>query len=709
MAVQIRLPHVLASVLLVSACSDAPAPARDDGGSAGPVAGDDDGDERDAVTRADASTKPSPLDGSTGTTTRADGGSSATKSDAQSGTTKDASQPTDPAGPVGPGPSGFYSVERLDRGLVAVEGAGGVYVGFRLFADEYDPADAQPAAFALLRDGVEITKLTGATNYVDAMGSANSRYAVRSADGVTSAEVTPLAEPYLRVPIEAPAGGKTDGAPTCETASEAYTYSANDASAADLDGDGAYELILKWDPSNSKDNSQSGCTGNVYLDAYQLDGTRLWRIDLGPNIRAGAHYTQFMVYDLDGDGLAELAVKTAPGTRDGKNAFLSKGPAEADDDSKVYRSVSNPGGRTGYILTGPEYLTVFDGKTGSERDTVNFDQARGSVKDWGDDYGNRVDRFLGAVAYLDDTGLPSVVMARGYYTRSTLVAFNFRDGKLTRLWKFDSNQTARDAKNKPFSGQGAHSMSVANVDDDRGQELIYGAMVVDHDGKGRCSTGYGHGDALHVSDLVTTRPGLEVFMPHEDGAQPSYDLHDASSCETLVLGPVTGNDTGRGVAADLTDSPGAELWSSGGPGLLSSAGERIGAMPSSTNFLAYWDGDDYRELVDKTSVNKYGAGELVRCAECTANNTTKSNPALVADLLGDYREEVVWRETDSRALRIYTTTIPTQRRLFTLMHDPQYRVAIAWQNTAYNQPAHPSFALSKDGPQPPRPDVHYAR
>jgi hypothetical protein len=132
-------------------------------------------------------------------------------------------------------------------------------------------------------------------------------------------------------------------------------------------------------------------------------------------------------------------------------------------------------------------------------------------------------------------------------------------------------------------------------------------------------------------------------------------------------------------------------------------------MPSSTNFLAYWDADDYRELVDKTSVSKYGAGELMRCAECAANNTTKSNPALVVDLLGDYREEVIWRETDSRALRIYTTTIPTQRRLFTLMHDPQYRVAIAWQNTAYNQPPHPSFALSKDGPPPPRPDVHYAR
>ncbi|MEY4514915.1 MAG: hypothetical protein RLZZ450_7037 [Pseudomonadota bacterium] len=703
---QIRLPQVLASVLLLAACSSTPVPRRDDGGSTNdPAEGDDDGTDSDAVARTDAGPGQSSSDGATRPTTRLDGSASPTPG-ADGGSGPDTTKPT---GPIGPGPSGFYSVERLDRGLVAVQIAGGVYVGFRLFADEYDPAATQPAAFTLLRDGVEITKLSGATNYVDPMGSAKSRYAVRTAAGATSAEVTPLAQPYLRVPIEPPAGGKTDGSPTCETANEAYTYSANDASAADLDGDGAYELILKWDPSNSKDNSQSGCTGNVYLDAYKIDGTRLWRIDLGPNIRAGAHYTQFMVYDFDGDGLAELAVKTAPGTRDATDTFLGKGPAESDDDSKVYRSLSNASGRTGYILTGPEYLTVFDGKTGRERDTVDFDQARGSVKDWGDDYGNRVDRFLAAVAYLDDTGLPSVVMARGYYTRTTLVAYNFRAGKLTQLWKFDSNQSARDAKNKPFSGQGAHAMSVANVDADRGQELIYGAMVVDHDGKGRCSTGYGHGDALHVSDLVTTRPGLEVFMPHEDGAQPSYDMHDASTCETLVLGPVNGNDTGRGVAADLSASPGAELWSAGGPGLLSSAGERVGSMPSSTNFLAYWDGDDYRELVDKTSVSKYGAGELVRCAECAANNTTKSNPALVADLLGDYREEVIWRETDSRALRIYTTTIPTQRRLFTLMHDPQYRVAIAWQNTAYNQPPHPSFALVADGAPPARPDVHYAR
>lgn len=614
-----------------------------------------------------------------------------------------------PSSALAPG-SGFYRMERLDRGLVALQTPRGVFVSFRLLGDEYEP-NARTIRFELLRDGRVIAQLDGPTSYLDASGTAKARYTVRAVvggvAGEPSAAVSPLAEGYLRVPLKPPPAGTTPGSPTCQTPNERYTYSANDASAADLDGDGAYELIVKWDPSNSKDNSQSGCTGNVFLDAYKLDGRRLYRLDLGPNVRAGAHYTQFFAYDLDGDGKAELALKTAPGTRDGTGAFLKLGPAASDDDRADYRSKQNASGRTGYVLSGPEYLTVFDGATGAERATVPFDPERGKVSSWGDDYGNRVDRFLGAVAYLDNTGLPSLVMARGYYTRTTLAAYTFRGGQLKRQWKFDSNATPRDARGKPFTGQGAHAMSVANVDADPQQELIYGAMVIDHDGKGKCSTGFGHGDALHVSDFVPERPGLEVFMPHEDKSQPSYDLHDASTCQVIVQGPVTGKDTGRGVAADvLASNPGAELWSSGGPGLVSArSGARVGNMPASTNFLVYWDGDELRELLDKTSVSKYGGGELLRCDACDSNNGTKATPALVADLFGDFREEIVWREKDSSALRIYTTSVPTQRRLPTLMHDPQYRVAIAWQNVAYNQPPHAGFRIAPDMKDPPRPDI----
>jgi rhamnogalacturonan endolyase len=610
------------------------------------------------------------------------------------------------------GGDGFYRMEALDRGLIAVQVQGGVFVGFRVLGTEHDPDAAAPVTYELLRDGELITTLTGATNYLDADGSASAQYAVRPLYGATAAEPSASAsvwsEPYLRIPLDIPASGTTPGSPTCETANESFSYSASDASAADLDGDGRYELLLKWDPSNAKDNSQSGCTGPVLIDAYTLAGERLWRLDLGRNIRAGAHYTQLVAIDFDGDGRAELALKTAPGTRDATGAFLSLGPAAGDDDDADYRSVANAGGRTGFVLSGPEYLTVFDGATGAERATVAFEQARGSVNAWGDDYGNRVDRFLATAAYLDDSGLPSIVMARGYYTRTTLTAWTFRGDELRMTWKFDSDQTPEDDDGDPYTGQGAHSLSVANVDDDPEQEIVYGAMAIDHDGSGLCSTGYNHGDALHVGDLVPSHPGLEAFMCNEDGDHPAWHLRDARSCEIVREGPVNGEDTGRCVAADVVDdSPGAEMWASSVDGLIASdSGESVGNKPSATNFLVYWDGDDLRELLDQTSITKPGAGDaLLRCSECTANNGTKATPTLVADLVGDWREEVIWRETDSSALRLYTTTVLTERRLFTLMHDPQYRIAVAWQNVAYNQPPHPSFALGPELPDPSRPDI----
>jgi rhamnogalacturonan endolyase len=607
---------------------------------------------------------------------------------------------------------GFYRMERLNRGVVAVAVQGGVYVGFRMFGYEYDPEHADRTAYELYRDGMLIATLTDSTNYLDDGGSASSKYSVRAVlDGVRGDEsesVPVWAQNYLRVPLQVPQGGTTPGSPQCETANEAYTYSANDASAADLDGDGDYEIVLKWDPSNSKDNSQSGCTGNVFIDAYELDGTRLWRIDLGRNIRAGAHYTQFIVYDLDGDGKAEMALKTAPGTRDGSGALLALGPAANDDDNADYRSIDNASGRSGYVLSGPEYLSVFEGQTGKELVTVAFDQAREKVSDWGDNYGNRVDRFLAAAAYLDDTGLPSFVMARGYYTRTTLTAWNYRGGALTQLWKFDSNVTPKDANGHAFSGQGSHSMTVANVDDDLGQEIMYGAMAIDHDGKGLCSTGYNHGDAIHIGDFVPSRPGLEFFMCNEDGKHPAYHLRDARTCEILQEGPINGADTGRCVADDVfAGNDGAEMWASSVDGMLAAeSNANLGAKPGSQNFVIWWDADETRELEDKTAITKYGmTGDLESCSECASNNGTKSTPALSADLIGDWREEVIWREADSSALRLYTTTAVTQRRLFTLMHDPQYRVAIAWQNVAYNQPPHPSFQIGTGMQAPPRPNI----
>ncbi|SBT47953.1 rhamnogalacturonan lyase family protein [Micromonospora narathiwatensis] len=584
-----------------------------------------------------------------------------------------------------PPPTGAKQMEKLDRGLISVRSGSANLVSWRLLGTE-----TTGVAFNLYRGSTKVnsTPITGATNYLDGGAAAGSAYTVRAvvngAEQAASAPALQFPNGYLDVPIQPPPGGTT---PT----GEAYTYSANDASVADLDGDGRYEFVLKWDPSNSKDNSQSGYTGNVYVDAYSLTGTRLWRIDLGRNIRAGAHYTQFQVYDYDGDGRAEVAMKTADGTRSGTGQVIGSSSADHRNSS-------------GYVLAGPEYLTMFDGRTGAALSTVDYDPPRGTVSSWGDSYGNRVDRFLAATAYLDGER-PSLIMARGYYTRAVIAAWDFRDGTLRKRWTFDSNTSGNGAA----AGQGNHNLSVADVDGDGRQEIVYGAAAIDDNGRLLWSTGNGHGDALHVGDLDPSRPGLEVFKVDEDGTKPSSYLADARTGQVLWQTAPNG-DNGRGVSDDIwAGSPGAESWSAAVDGLLNTKGQNIGRKPSSQNFLIWWDGDPVRELLDATKIDKYGPSgdtRLLTGSGVASNNGTKSTPALSGDILGDWREEVVWRTSDSTALRIYSTPTPTSLRIHTLMHDPQYRVSIAWQNTAYNQPPHTGFFLGDGMATPPAPNIY---
>jgi rhamnogalacturonan endolyase len=277
------------------------------------------------------------------------------------------------------------------------------------------------------------------------------------------------------------------------------------------------------------------------LQAYKLDGTLLWQINLGINIREGAHYTQFMVYDLDGDGRAEVACKTADGTVDGKGKVI--GEPNADWRSKE-------GTAAGKILDGPEFLTVFDGLTGAALATTNYIPARGTVADWGDRYGNRVDRFLACIAYLDGKR-PSLVMCRGYYTRTVLAAWNWRDRKLTHVWTFDSDDGTPG--NDVYRGQGNHNLSVGDVDGDGRDEIIYGSCVIDDNGKGLYSTGFGHGDAMHFSDIDPDRPGLEVFKANGDTANPAgIQLRDAATGNQLFGVRSTGRDgVGRACALDI--------------------------------------------------------------------------------------------------------------------------------------------------------------
>ncbi|MEV6636220.1 rhamnogalacturonan lyase [Actinoplanes sp. NPDC051470] len=567
-----------------------------------------------------------------------------------------------------PAPVARGATEKLDRGLIAMRTTTGTFLSWRQLGD--DPAGA---TYTVYRDGKAVATST-VTNFTDAGAPAGATYRVGAGvETLTAGDPVRTLAASQDVPIQIPAGGTTpDGV--------AYTYSANDASVGDLDGDGQWEIVLKWDPSNAKDNSQSGYTGNVFIDAYKLNGTRLWRIDLGRNIRAGAHYTQFQVFDYDGDGKAEVAMKTADGTKDGGGTVIGS--------SADYRNSS------GYILTGPEFLTVFNGPTGRAAATTNYVPARGTVSSWGDSYGNRVDRFLAGTAYVTGS-YPSIIMARGYYTRSVVAAWDFRNGTLTRRWTFDSNSSTNGSA---WAGQGNHQLSIADVDGDGRDEIMYGAMAIDDNGNGLWTNGMGHGDAYHVGDLIPSRAGLEVFKVNESTSKPAAWMGDARTGQIIWQNASCGCDNGRGVSADIyAGSPGAESWSSAVNGLLNTGGGTVGRKPGSANFVIWWDGDAQRELLDATHIDKYGTGgdtRLLTASGVHSNNGTKATPSLQADILGDWREEVIWPTGDNRALRIYSTTDPTSISRPSLMQDRQYREAVAWQNTAYNQPPHPSFALS---------------
>ncbi|HNY30138.1 MAG TPA: rhamnogalacturonan lyase [Fibrobacteria bacterium] len=596
------------------------------------------------------------------------------------------------------GQAATRDMENLDRGVVAVKTASGVFVGWRVLGT--DPANL---AFNVYRGATKVnaSPITGATNLVDEAGTASSIYSVRPVqDGVeqtVGGEAAVWASQTLKIALDRPAGGTLEGS--------AYTYSPSDIAVGDLDGDGRWDLVVKWDPSNAKDNSQAGMTGNVFLDAYTLQGRKLWRIDLGVNIRAGAHYTQMLVGDYDSDGKAEVACKTAPGTRDASNAFLSKGPAASDDDSKDYR---NSAGR---VNAGPEYLTIFEGATGKEMATVVYVPRRHPTAPdnptaaqlkaiWGDDYGGRFDRFLATNAYLDGKK-PSMVFQDGYYTRMALAAWDWDGKTLAQRWLFDTYNG--DTK---LRGQGNHNLSAGDIDGDGLDEIVQGASAIDHDGKSMYSTGLGHGDAMHLSDLDPDNPGLEVWEVHEDTAMAyGHELHDARTGK-ILWGQNYASDNGRGMAADIdAASPGQEMWSAAGAGIYSSKGKQLSTAKPSINFRVYWDGDLQDELLDGNKLDKWNGNGTTRLItlEGTSCNGTKATPNFSGDLLGDWREEVILH--DDANLYLTTTTVPTTHRLYTLAHDPVYRLAMSWQNGAYNQPPHLGFWLGAGVDKAPKPDI----
>ena len=630
-------------------------------------------------------------------------------------------------------------MEKLDRGTVAVKTNDGVYLSWRLLGTE----SLTNQAFDIYRDSEKIytTGEHDATCYTDSKGTADNKYTVvPKGEAIDKTEAVDVwttnttykgrSVAYKDIAFKVPDGGKT---PT----DEEYTYTANDMSVGDLDGDGEYEYIVKWDPSNSKDNSVKGYTGNVYLDAYELDGTLLWRIDLGVNIRAGAHYTQYMVYDFDGDGKSEVILKTAPGSKDGEGNYVSKAGKNITkgDDKKDYRNSSGLlMGKDG----GPEYLTVFNGETGAAMQTVDFDPPRSILtsSEWGDSYANRSERYLAAVAYLDGVH-PSVVMTRGYYTYVYAAAYTWDGTDLKEQWLSTNTPTeanggtgctvkyadgtSKNNTNKTLYAQGAHSVSVADVDNDGYDEIIFGSAVLDHDGTVLTYDGRGHGDAEHVSDFDNDGK-QEIFMAHEAGKHNDKIIPYAVDIKRYngdIMLQAAKGDIGRGIMDNVDDKYALSsgnlslFWSVAADGIYNQAGEKVGNIPNTNgsnmeNFAVYWDGDLGRELLDGNKLVKYsiksGTERIYYDSKNSTlpgsiNNSTKSNACLTADLFGDWREEIVLRYGDG--VRIYFSTIPTDYRLTTLMHDSQYRCAIAWQNVGYNQPPHTSYyigsaALAKD-------------
>lgn len=618
-------------------------------------------------------------------------------------------------------------MENLNRGLIAVRSsANTAFVSWRVLGN--DPEDI---AFNLYRTtgnqkSIKLNKepLTNGTNFTDyhVDFQSDNIYSIKvvvdkkeskTIEQFTLTSNTPERQ-YFSIPLQTPDG-----------------YKPNDGVVADLDGDGDYELVLHQ-TGRAHDNSHSGMTSEPILEAYELDGTLLWRINLGKNIREGAHYTQFMVYDLDGDGKAEVACKTADGTIDGKGKVIGDPKAIYVHPEGTMLSYKGRNGQqrerdaSGYILSGPEYLTIFDGETGAELATTNYNPPRHPETTtstyqqlnelWGDGYGNRVDRFLACVAYLDGKR-PSLVMCRGYYTRAVLAAWNWRDGELSEVWTFDSKDGAPG--NDAYSGQGNHSVSVGDVDEDGKDEIIYGAAVIDDDGTGLYSTGLGHGDALHYSDLDLTRPGKEIFDIQERFDDAGVHFRDARTGEILWKKPSVkagkdGEGPGRGASFNIDPRyPGNESWVRGAniEGIFSAKGELISpTKPKSCNFAVWWDGDLLRELLDRNVIMKWDwenskQDTLLVAHECRSNNGTKATPVLSADIFGDWREEVIWRTDDNNELRIYTTTIPTKHRFITLMHDPVYRLSVTWQNVAYNQPPHPGFYIGNDMEEPAKIEI----
>ncbi len=651
-------------------------------------------------------------------------------------------------------PTMLKQAEDLGRGLTAVPSGGGILVSWR-----YLGTDSADISFNLYRNGEKIAKISDTTNYLDENGSSGDTYRVVALSGGVETDDEDTATAWDKEYISIPVKQYDEG-----------DYIVDDASVGDLDGDGEYEIIVRRTPSNYFDQLQTDGTtvtdsrvAYPLIEAYKMDGTYMWTLDIGKN-EANEIDVNFLVYDIDGDGKAEVIMRSYDGMTDGVGNVI--GIADADYVQSLQKQKDRQ-----YLSEGNEYLSVFDGETGAEVARTDLLPARDPLSSWSSNYTDtsrltkRASHYLLSTAYLNGE-TPSIVMLRGAWDAVKLAAWDYKDGEFTELWQYDSGSSS--SIDNLFNA-GYHSMAVADIDFDGKDEILSGAGAIDDDGTFMYATyadkdgeiKLGHGDAFDVAKMDPDYDGYYVWACHETKELPAnIDLHDARTGQVLY-GFNKPKDTGRSRAADIDPtSPGWEVWGSTGTPLLSldgtplitgiadelqaslddgtlllGSGETLydgwntfryrnadgtyvtdsetGQVISTTlpmNFKAFWDGDLLSELVDDTTVSKYNWEDkcvdiLFEAEGCASNNGTKAVPCLAADIMGDWREEIIWRDEDNTELRIYATPYETEYKIPTLMHDITYREAVAWQNNHYNQPTNTSFYMGAETTAVPAPEI----
>lgn len=587
----------------------------------------------------------------------------------------------------------------LNRGLLSVHiGIRGNLVSWR--ARKIDVY--MQTQYKLYKNGELLTELASKTNYLDAQGKVADKYKVEVCDAIGTVLETQEIDKtwnsnYMSIPLaKAPEDTNGTGA----------TYTPNDATVYDMDGDGEQEIVFRWEPSNVRDGANSGTTGAVYLECIKLDGTQLWRINLGQNVWASQHTITFLCYDFDGDGFGEMICRTAPGTKDGEGNFVVMG-----DDNPYANYVSS----RGRVEDGPEYLTVFDGMTGAAISSMHYWPSHadfGTPAQNESKYGSqaRIERYNATMARLNVNGkaTPCAVMNHGYYSAAYYMAACYDGSEIKEVWR-----SSFEKGNEGMYGQGYHTLQSADVDGDGYDEIVVGSGVMDHDGKSMWRSGEGHGDALHIGDFDWDNPGLEVFsiMEDYDKASVTYcmDMRDAKTGKLLWGWPKGDRDCGRGICADFApEYDGAEAASVRSSSLHTAKGEVItgsNVTSDGKNFRIYWTGDLYDENIDGTWISKWNSTykrfdnvtKLEAVSAANTINSTKNVPCVLADFLGDYREELVYyydvnATNGMYGLKIFVTTYTSDYMLPYLRDDAMYDNAIVWQNTTYNQPPHLSYS-----------------